>query len=64
MLMKYESKLGKSDTKGKSTRTIVPKEVMQFLNLEWGDKLVWTVNIEGKDEVTVCISPKKDEKQE
>lgn len=60
MMLKFESKIGKSDAKGRSSRTIIPKEVMQLLELEWGDKLVWNVNI-GEKGVTVSVSPKKEE---
>jgi hypothetical protein len=58
MMQTYESKIGKADTKGKSSRTIVPREVVRWLDLEWGDSLVWAVDIKGEN-VTVTVSKKE-----
>jgi antitoxin component of MazEF toxin-antitoxin module len=60
MLLEYESTIGKADVKGKSTRVIIPREIIKMLNLEWGDKVVWKVDI-SNDEVTVIFEPKKKE---
>jgi len=57
MKMKYETKIGQADTKGKSSRTIIPIEIIKMLKLEWGDKLVWTADIEGEG-VTVTVEKK------
>ncbi|OPX61142.1 MAG: hypothetical protein A4E25_00043 [Methanobacterium sp. PtaB.Bin024] len=58
MILKYETKIGQADTKGKSSRTIVPIEIMKMLNLEWGDKLQWVADIEGEG-VTVTVLKKE-----
>lgn len=60
MILKFESILGKADTTGTSTRTIVPKQVVKLLNLDFGDKIVWNIEILGKDEVKICITPKEE----
>lgn len=60
MILKYESTLGKSDTKGKSSRTIVPKAITDLLEAKWGDKLVWSVEIIDNKPV-VTVSKKEDE---
>lgn len=57
--MKFESKVGKASGVGESTRTTVPKKIVELFNLEWGDKIVWTVETIDKGEVKVCISPKE-----
>jgi len=57
--MKFESRLGKADMTGTSTRTIVPKRVIEILDLEFGDKIVWNVEFLGKDEFKICVTPKK-----
>jgi len=59
MMQTYESTIGKADTKGKSSRTIIPREVIRWLNLEWGDKLLWDVDIQG-EKVTVTVSKKEE----
>lgn len=58
MMLEYESKIGKADTKGKSARVIIPKEIYKMLNLDFGDKVVWKVDI-SNDKVTVTFEPKK-----
>jgi antitoxin component of MazEF toxin-antitoxin module len=60
MMLTYESTIGKADVKGKSTRVIIPREIIKMLDLEWGDKVVWKANIRD-DEVTVIFEPKKKE---
>lgn len=60
MMLDYESKIGKADTKGKSARVIIPKEIMKILNLDFGDKIRWNVNITEKD-VTITVEPLKED---
>lgn len=60
MMLKYESTIGKADVKGKSTRVIIPREIVKMLDLEWGDKIVWTADI-SNDNVTITIEPKKND---
>jgi len=57
MILKYETKIGQADTKGKSSRTIIPIEIMKMLKLKWGDKLIWTADIEGEG-VTITVDKK------
>lgn len=59
MILKFESRLGKADMSGTSTRTIVPKKVVEILDLTFGDKIVWNVEILGKDDVRICVTPKE-----
>lgn len=59
-MLEYESTIGKADVKGKSTRVIIPREIIKMLNLEWGNKVVWKVDIRD-DGVTVIFEPKKEE---
>ena len=63
MMLKYESTIGKADVKGKSSRVIIPKEIIKMLDLEWGDKLVWNADISDKG-VTVTVTPLKKVKKE
>lgn len=58
MKLIYETKIGQADTKGKSSRTIVPIEIMKMLKLNWGDKLVWTADVEGEG-VTITVGKKQ-----
>jgi len=58
MKLIYETKIGQADTKGKSSRTIIPMEIIKMLKLKWGDKLVWTADIEGEG-VTITVSKKE-----
>jgi len=61
MSLKFESKLSRASTKSNvSTKTTVPKPIMDLFNLEWGDKIVWIVEKIGDDEVKVCVVPKKE----
>lgn len=59
MILKFESKIGKAGGSGPSSKTTIPKTVMELLGLDLGDKLEWTVEIIGKDKVNVSITPKK-----
>ena len=45
--MKYKSIIGKADMVGVSSRTIIPKEVITMLNLDFGDEIIWDVDITG-----------------
>jgi len=63
MMLKYESTIGKADVKGKSSRVIIPIEIIKMLDLEWGDKLVWNADISDKG-VTVTVTPLKKVKKE
>lgn len=60
MMLSYESTIGRADVKGKSTRVIIPREIVKILDLEWGDKIVWNANITEKD-VTITVEPLKKE---
>lgn len=57
--MKFKTKVGKASGVGESTRTTVPKKIVELFNLKWGDDIVWTVETIDKDEIKVCISPKE-----
>ena len=57
-MIEYKSTIGKADMKGKSSRVIIPIEVMKMLKLEWGDKLVWNVDIRDKG-ATITVTPEK-----
>lgn len=58
MMLDYESTIGKADTKGISARVIIPKEIMKILNLDYGDKLIWFVDV--KDEgFTIRVEKKE-----
>lgn len=61
MSLKFESKLSPASVKTNvSTKTTVPKHIMELFDLEWGDKIVWIVEKMGDDEVKVCVVPKKE----
>jgi len=63
MMLRYESTIGKADVKGKSTRVIIPMEIVKMLDLKWGDKICWNADISDKG-VTVTVTPlKKDEEK-
>lgn len=55
--MTYDTKVFKN---AGSLRTTIPSAITNLLNIENGEKVTWTVEILGKDEVNVCIKPKKD----
>ncbi|MDO9157826.1 MAG: hypothetical protein Q7U45_00100 [Burkholderiaceae bacterium] len=57
--MKFKTKVGKASGVGESTRTTVPKKIVELFKLKWGDDIVWTVETIDKDEIKVCISPKE-----
>jgi hypothetical protein len=59
MILKYKSKIGKADTRRISSRTIIPIEVIKILNLDFGDEIIWTVDIEGKG-ATVMVTKKEE----
>jgi len=59
MKLIYETKIGPADTKSKSSRTIIPMEIIRMLKLNWGDKLRWVADIENKG-VTITVSKKDD----
>jgi bifunctional DNA-binding transcriptional regulator/antitoxin component of YhaV-PrlF toxin-antitoxin module len=62
MILKYESTVGKADVKGKSSRVIIPREIVKMLGLEWGDKLIWNADIGDKGvNITVKAAKKEDE---
>ena len=55
MMLKFESKISKSDPKSRSSRTIIPKEVMNLLDAKWGDTLEWNVKIGKEEGIKICI---------
>lgn len=55
MMLKFESKISKSDPKSRSSRTIIPKEVMNLLDAKWGDTLEWNVKIDKEEGIRICI---------
>lgn len=59
MILKFESKVSKSGGSGDSTKTTVPKPVVELLKLKFGDKIVWNVEILGKDNFQICVTPKE-----
>jgi SpoVT / AbrB like domain. len=63
MILKYESTVGKADVKGKSSRVIIPREIVKILGLEWGDKLIWNADI-GDKGVTITVTTTKKEDEE
>lgn len=60
MILKYESTVGKADVKGKSTRVIIPREIVKMLELKWGDKLIWNADI-GDKGVTITVTAAKED---
>lgn len=61
MIFKYKSRIGKADTKGVSSRTIVPSAIIKMLELNFGDDMVWIANITTKGVTVTVESAKKDE---
>lgn len=59
MILKFETKLSRAGSHGDSTKTTVPKKIMELLDLKIGNKVVWTVETISKDEIVVCITPKE-----
>ena len=59
MILKFESKVSKAGSQGDSTKTTVPKPVVELLKLKFGDKIVWNVEILGKDNFQICVTPKE-----
>lgn len=60
MILKFKSKISKGDKKGTSSRTAIPKQLLEILNAQIGDSIEWTANIQG-DGVTVTVKTLKDE---
>lgn len=60
MILKFESKVSKAGSHGDSTKTTVPKPIVELLKVKFGDKIVWNVEILGKDEFRICVTPKKE----
>ena len=60
MILKYESTVGKADVKGKSSRVIIPREIVKMLGLKWGDKLIWNADI-GDKGVTITVTAAKED---
>lgn len=56
-MFNYESKVSVARPNSKSGRTTIPKEVMNFLDLEIGDKVTWNVTID-KENVNVQLCKK------
>ena len=56
-MFNYESKVSVARPNSKSGRTTIPKEVMNFLDLQIGDKVTWNVTIDG-EKVTVQLCKK------
>lgn len=56
-MFKYESKVSIARPNSQSGRTTIPKEVMNFLELEIGDFVNWEVIIDG-EKVKVNFSKK------
>lgn len=54
MILKYKSKIGKADTKGRSSRIIIPRGIIDLLEAKWGDELVWTADI-SKEGVKITV---------
>jgi hypothetical protein len=63
MIMKFRSKIGKADMKGISSRTIVPSRVVEALDLDFGDDIIWAVDFDKKP-VTVTVAKKEPEAAE
>lgn len=57
-MFKYETKISLARPNSKSARTTIPKEVMNFLDMEIGDLIEWTVKINGEN-VNVEIHKKE-----
>jgi len=60
MIFKYKSKIGKGDTKGVSSRTIIPKGIIKILGVEFGDEIMWTADVSDKG-VKITVEPAKEE---
>ena len=58
-MFEYESKVSVARPNSKSGRTTIPKEVMNFLDLEIGDFVNWKVSING-EKVTVELAKKEE----
>lgn len=56
-MFNYETKISLARPNSKSARTTIPKEVMNFLDMEIGDLIDWTVKINGEN-VSVEIHKK------
>lgn len=57
-MFKYETKISLARPNSKSARTTIPKEVMNFLDMEIGDLIEWNVKINGEN-VNVEIHKKE-----
>jgi len=44
MILKFKSRIGKADTEGVSSRTIIPIKVIEALELDFGDNIMWEVD--------------------
>ncbi len=56
MKMKYETKIGNV---GGSATVVIPAGLVKLLEIEKGDKLIWTADIEGEG-VTITVDKKHD----
>lgn len=57
MIFEYKSKVGKGDTRGVSSRVIIPKGIMKILDAQPGDHLTWKADIiDNKIVITVSKS--------
>lgn len=60
MKMKFTTKIGKADTRNVSSRTIVPKKIVEALDLDFGDQVEWTIeDVNGSTLVTFAKKPNK-----
>jgi len=61
MKLKFTTKIGKADTRNVSSRTIIPKKIVEALDLDFGDQIEWTIeDINGSTVVTVNKKESKD----
>ena len=58
MKFEYNTKISSARPTSKSARTTIPQEIMKFLELKKGDKIIWTVDIESEN-IKVEISKDK-----
>ena len=54
-MFKYKSKVGVANPKSNSLRNGMPKQVAQFLGVEAGDTILWIVEVEDSENVTITV---------
>ena len=61
IMFKFLTKVNKANSKSKTLRTSIPKEIVNSLELSHGDDLIWNIEVVNNNEFKIVITKNNDE---